>query len=276
MIKSRWILACFLLLLIMGSLFAVSEDDLNRIFYLNSGLRELSESLENNSAANYRSDKFVIVIGSVASLFPQKNSAYLITEDDLIDPIGFVKSFKNPSSAFTKKVAEQFSSRLKTSMEQSDVNNQTITALLRDLLRDFSRIMRREIFYQPGLEKQVPLSEELLQLIAKTTDGDEMGFINRLIFEAVFPKNIKKFEISLNLQDGEWLDFDKVKTYQLDVLFDGVECFKIFNRREPTKASEEYVPLNSKAMIIASLIKPIQKEDGLVWQAKGYYIRRIP
>ena len=274
--KLKNILLWAFIFLCVSNSFAISESDLRSSLNLDLSLRDIAMSFNNGENKHFPKDQFVIVIGSVANLKPQKIGAYLITKDDLIDSSNFIKLFKNPSTEFARAVVNKFSDRVKAALEKTEINNSTLNSLLRTLLRELSRIFRRQIFYVSGMEKKYSISKELLKLITQKQPADEMGYLNRLIFEMVYPNQIKKFQITLSLQDGEWISYDIVRTYKMDIIFEGLECYKIFNRRDLNRAVNEYIPLNSKAMIVASLINPILKDDEQIWQAKGYYIRRIP
>jgi hypothetical protein len=75
---------------------------------------------------------------------------------------------------------------------------------------------------------------------------------------------------------GEWIGAEEIRSYQGLVEFWGTEAYKVFLRRREDEASSLMIPQNSRVLVVARLVRPVQSiEEESIWLAEAAHVRKI-
>ena len=144
------------------------------------------------------------------------------------------------------------------------------------IFNDINTLISDRLIYDKAIFRGINISAGLKEVLeSEITSSEEIPFINRLLLESVFSE-IKKIEIQLEIIHGEWIGTEKVKSHKAYVIFNGVEAFKVFHRRRTKNNSIQWIPINSRILIIVKPEKVITLDSGYkIWQFIGKNIRKL-
>jgi len=84
------------------------------------------------------------------------------------------------------------------------------------------------------------------------------------------------FKARLELVSGEWVGLKDVKSYRVYVDFEGPDFYSYIPVRTPRKPNPKTVVKDSRVLITAKVLKPIDIPlSGRYWLLQGVYIRKI-
>ena len=133
-----------------------------------------------------------------------------------------------------------------------------------DSVVDFS-VTLRELSYALKADASVKINPEKFIVVYGTVSS--VSFLNR-----------KKdtYKVRLELVSGEWIGLEDVKSYRVYVDFEGPDYYRVIPARRPKTIGSEVVVKDSRVLIIAKIVKPIEIPlSGKYWLLKGVYIRKI-
>ncbi len=126
--------------------------------------------------------------------------------DDINDPKGLIKDFKQCKTKVAKEIFEDFPLKNQQKIDNLKRNDTPSINLLIDIIHSINGFLL-EPFYSKSLFHDIELSDEIIESIEKNPEGEELVKLNRKLIENVFPK---RFKLA-----GKSYDWDKAYTYNI-------------------------------------------------------------
>ncbi|MBN1798094.1 MAG: hypothetical protein JW822_05940 [Spirochaetales bacterium] len=93
---------------------------------------------------------------------------------------------------------------------------------------------------------------------------------------AILDETEAGYLIEVELTEGEWINVEEVKSYQVLIRFSGFEFQKYFNKQKGNQAPEEKIEINSTVLIVAKILNTTNTRSGKkVWLLQGFYVRKL-
>jgi hypothetical protein len=132
------------------------------------------------------------------------------------------------------------------------------------------------------LDKVIDFSVTLKSLATAADIGSSIPIAKTVLLTGtvsdvdILSKDQAGFKVRIELISGEWIGVEEVKAYSCYIEFTGAEYFRIFPARPPRAASRDLVSLNSRVLVVGTVIKvwttPVGAKRVLL---DGAYIRTI-
>ena len=119
--------------------------------------------------------------------------------------------------------------------------------------------------------------DQMLKEGIETFDSDRYIVVHGTVAEiSILSERGEEFRVQIEFVDGEWIGLEEVRRYSTQIQFQGEQFAALFPRRTPRNPSPEIILLNSRAIVVARVLRPITTVAGSrVWRLDGIYIRRI-
>lgn len=275
--KRNIFLFCFIIsFFLISSLWGMSIADFDKIVDFSITLEEMSKAIEEDDFSQINKNKFVILSGIASVIRPDNTSYYLLKKEDIKNPSSFISVLKKPENKISRFLFNQLSYELQERIIAYNKNSGQENTLLNNITREFKNIVEKEQIYDKERFSNITLSAKLRDIARRDLSREEKAFVNRLLIETVYPAEINKVSVQVEIVYGVWIGYDEVKSYKSIIEFKGLEAFKIFKRKRPQDASGEMIPINSTILIVAKIIKYFTLEDGEKgWFLEGLYLRGI-
>jgi len=241
-------------------------------------LKELTRSLETGSAAELRTDKFVILSGTLADILPKPSrpNFFLLSEGDFLDPQGFLLKVRRASDPVAALLGAALAAESRELLERYDPAQDSASSVLKPLLRDWNALLEGGLLSQQPTFRGVGISEDLQEILSLSPQGEDGQFANRLLLEAALPRDLRPITVTGKIVSGEWIWTDEIRSYQGLVEFSGADAYKLFLRRRLDDATSLMIPQNSRVLVVARLIRPVQGvQEESIWLAGAAYVRKM-
>ena len=276
---SRFYVILVALVLSVPGLFGQALTDFDKIVDFSVNLKELHGMIEQHDDSRLDRSKFLLLNGTISDISPKKSWFFVPSERETNDPAGFIAKIATGNNALPRFLLSKLTQPTQALLKEYSEAPQSVPSkdLLKAFFKDLGNVVKKvPIAQAPGILTGLPLSDELRAIIALNPGGEEMAFLNRLILETAYPENLAPVAVVCELVAGEWVGLEEVKSYHGLVVFEGAESFKVFGRRRPADASSLMIPVNSRVLVVASPVSPVETALGQVyWLSRALYIRRI-
>ena len=270
-----------LIVLLAAPLAALDKTDFDSIIDFSVTLEELSEALETGNYSGIDGNKLVILNGMISIVRPDRQFFFMLNTEDVKNPGSFIRTLQNKNNPVSVHldnfISEEVGERLNTFGTPSAASDETALSLLKDITNDLKRSLRRNALYDRQAFAAIDLDADLQRYALRDgLEAEELAMVNRLLMEAAFPNEITGIAMQVEIVYGAWIGYDEVKSYKSIITFRGVECFKIFKRKLPEKASPEMISVNATVLIVARIDRTATLSDGRnAWLLDGLYIREV-
>jgi hypothetical protein len=257
-------------------IYTISRADFDNIIDFSITLDVLSQALDSGNYSLIDKNKLLILNGTISVIRPGKPEVFYINTEDILNPSNFILRLKRVKDPMSRFLFKSFSDELKHAIKAYTGSSKEQHGLIDGITNEINTIIEKRTIYEPSRFKSPSPGKELVALTGSSLSNEEMAFVNRLLLEAAYPAEMKKFEIQVEVLYGMWIGYDEVKSYKSIISFTGVECFKLFKRKNKRNVSKEMIDVSVIVLIVAKVIEPITLITGeKAWHLDGLYIREI-
>ncbi len=272
------VVALLALVLSEQAMHGQSKADFDRVVDLSLNLKELDALLEAGKEKSLNRGRFLLLNGTIADVSPKKSWFFLLSDSDLPDAGRFLRRIANAEVPLARALLGRLSGEVQEALGQLKSYAGPIPPeLVAAVLKDLNNVLKKTpLARERGALEGLSLGADLREIIAADPTGEESAFLNRLLLEAVFPEDVLPITVTCELVSGEWIGLEEVKSYHGLIQVRGPASFLVFNRRRPSTVPGLAIPVNSRALIVATPETTVQSPaGGRVWVFKALYIRSL-
>ena len=277
--NSRIRLFSIVFLVFLGIIPAFGQEKavFDRIVNFSVTLKELHLSLQEGGALDMDRGRFVLLSGTLSDLEPklQRPRFYLLKEADIIDPKHFILTIRETGTPLAALVKKGLSDQSADFLEAYNPAKDKASSILKPLLKDLNELIQKEPLYENRVFDRIVLAPDLMSIIRLNPTAEDSEFLNRLLLEAGFPEDIKPVTVRGEIITGEWLGTEEIRSYHGFVDFQGTAAYMLFLRRRPDTATELMITPNSRILVTAELVEPVESFRGKIWLARALYVRKL-
>jgi hypothetical protein len=267
------------LLVFLGIIPAFGQEKavFDRIVNFSVTLKELHLSLQEGGTAEMERGRFVLLSGTLSDVEPKlkRPRFYLLKEADIIDPKHFILTIRETGGTLAALVKRGLSDQSADFLEAYNPAKDKASSILKPLLKDLNELIQKGPLYDKQVFDSIGLDPDLMSIVRLNPTAEDSEFLNRLLLEAGFPEDIKPVTVRGEIITGEWLGMEEIRSYHGLVDFQGTAAYMLFIRRKPDTATELMITLNSRILVTAELVEPVESFRGKIWLSKALYVRKL-
>jgi hypothetical protein len=274
---TRVFAACLLIFTLASGAHGLTIEDFESSVAFDVTLKELTNLIESGQTARADTERFYILNGTINDVSPKAPGFYELVPQSIFDPAGFLAAVRSDTDAFSLFLKRSLSGETAALLAEWNPLGAVAAELLEAVVGDINNLIKQGTLYGSGIHQSLRLGSDMAALVALDPDGrEDRSYLSRLLLETAYPSFVEPTVVLVELVTGEWIGLDDVRSYHALLAVTGPESFKVFYRRRQSEASPTALSNNSRIMVVASLIEPIQLPTGMqAWLMAAHKLRRI-